>query len=88
MDTSQSGDYLESHGFVCEIIPRDHVTVVRIQGEVDRATAPMFETALERAAKEGRQVVVDCSCLTYIDSTGVHLLIRYRPRAPRIVLAR
>jgi len=87
VDTSQSGDHLESYGLVCDIIPRDDVTVVRIEGEVDMTTAPVFETALERATREGLQVVVDCSRLTDIDSAGVHLMLRYRPRAGRIVLA-
>jgi len=87
METSQSGDHLESHRLVCDVIQRGDMIVVRIEGEVDMATAPVFETALERAAREGLQVVVDCSRLTYIDSTGLHLMIRYRPRTPRIVLA-
>jgi len=87
MATSLSGDHLESYGLVCDVIPRDDVTVVRIEGEVDMTTAPVLETALERATREGLQIVVDCARLTDIDSTGVDLMIRYRPRARRIVLA-
>jgi len=50
------------------------VTVVRIEGEVDVATAPVFETALERAARQVCKSRWICSRLTYFDSTGIPCL--------------
>lgn len=48
---------------------------VRICGELDAATAGIAATALEAAAAGGGDVVVDVSGLTFIDSTGIRLLL-------------
>lgn len=54
------------------------VFVVSLVGELDMATVPGFEQAIERA-QAGSQVVIDLRKLTFIDSTGVRaLLLAYK----------
>jgi anti-sigma B factor antagonist len=48
-----------------------------VHGELDMATAPDLEVALERALREtARQVVVDLRGVGFMDSTGLALLVR------------
>ena len=49
---------------------------VRPQGEIDMATAAMFSEALEEAASSGEQLVVDMAGVTFIDSSGLHVLMK------------
>ena len=50
--------------------------VVRVAGELDLATAPALWAALERALIDAHQVVVDLSAVTFVDSTGLSVLLR------------
>lgn len=56
--------------------------LVRLEGELDMASAPRFErvlnTALEHCAST---VALDLSELTFLDSTGIHVLISADRRA-------
>jgi anti-sigma B factor antagonist len=60
------------------------VAVVTVSGEVDMATAPDFEAALENAVREqdAAALLVDLTGVSFIDSTGltalVHALERQR----------
>ncbi len=60
---------------------RDGVPVVRVRGEVDVATAPALRESLDGAVDGGPgTVVVDLSEVTFIDSTGLGVLIGARKR--------
>jgi anti-sigma B factor antagonist len=55
--------------------------VIRLSGELDLANASSLEAALERAlggpdGDGGGEIVVDMEHLTFIDSTGIAVLIR------------
>ncbi len=52
-------------------------------GELDLATAPQLEETLEAAQASARLVVLDLRRLTFLDSTGVHLVIDAGTRARR-----
>jgi anti-anti-sigma factor len=52
----------------------DHV-VVAASGEADLAAADLLGDELDRQIRPGRTVVVDCSGMTFIDSTGLRTLI-------------
>jgi anti-sigma B factor antagonist len=56
-----------------EQLPGD-VTVVRVEGELDMATTGSFEQALEAEAP-GKQLVVDLTACTFLDSSAVRLLV-------------
>jgi anti-anti-sigma factor len=47
-----------------------------LQGELDRAAARVLEDRLTRLRAKKRSVRLDLSELEFIDSTGLHLLIR------------
>jgi anti-sigma B factor antagonist len=49
--------------------------VVSLTGELDMATAPEFERAIERA-QGGSAIVVDLRELTFTDSTGIRSLLQ------------
>lgn len=55
--------------------------VVRVQGELDIATAPDLERALLRPRLPRQRVVVDLSGLRFMDSTGLRVLLRARTEA-------
>ena len=55
---------------------------VSVQGEVDLATAPELEVALERALEApGRRLVIDLRDVTFLDSTGLALMLRQERNA-------
>jgi anti-anti-sigma factor len=59
----------------------DGVTLV-LRGEIDLASAPVLERALqdiERSSPD--RIVLDLAALDFLDSSGIHLLIRAQERA-------
>ncbi len=49
-------------------------------GELDLATAPLIESAFDAVLRDdsAEMIVVDLTELSFMDSTGVHLLVRMR----------
>lgn len=61
-----------------EIVERDGSVILLVDGEIDIATAPQLDEALARAeATEATAVVVDLDRVGFIDSTGLHVLLKY-----------
>ena len=57
---------------------RDASTVVALSGELDLATAQELDTYLDDVTTDdGPRVVLDMSGLTFMDSTGIRILIRH-----------
>ena len=53
-----------------------HVTVVKVVGRVDSATAPDFSKALEKANHDGQfKIAIDMSELEYMSSAGFRALL-------------
>lgn len=51
--------------------------VVEVAGDVDIATVPDLEAPVIRAIEDGRRcVILDLSDCTFIDSSGIRLLVR------------
>lgn len=61
--------------FRCIVVACAGVARVKVSGEVDIATAPALATALFNAAHVAEQVIVDLSDVTFIDSTGLHVIL-------------
>jgi len=56
---------------------RDHGELrLTLQGELDFASTPLLDDRLTRLRAKRRGVRLDLSELEFIDSTGLHLLIR------------
>ena len=61
---------------------RGHERVVRVGGELDLAVAPELRDTLHRMIEEGeRQLVLDLSDATFIDSTTIGTLLSALKRA-------
>jgi anti-anti-sigma factor len=58
---------------VLEISPLVGVPGVRLEGELDLATAPLLTEALLDFASE-REVHLDLALLTFLDSSGLHVI--------------
>jgi anti-anti-sigma factor len=56
--------------------------VIALFGELDIASASLLERGLKRLQWAGTPIVVDLSGLDFIDSTGLHVLLRAAARAP------
>jgi anti-anti-sigma factor len=73
-----------TQNFSVAIQPTDHdgsLTAV-VRGEIDLATAPALDRELEEATARGPgRLVVDMSGVTFLDSSGCHVLVRAHRRA-------
>jgi anti-anti-sigma factor len=59
---------------VLEISPLPGVAGLRLDGELDLATAPLLKAALVDLGSE-RDVHLDLALLTFIDSSGLHVIV-------------
>ena len=59
--------------FALHVTEESHGPVVVISGELDIATAPQLGSCLEDLA--GKNVTVDFSGVTFMDSTGINVLV-------------
>jgi anti-sigma B factor antagonist len=55
------------------------VEVVTLVGELDMSSAKAVAETLDELAAAGRPIVVDLTTLEFIDSSGIHALLRPRP---------
>lgn len=65
------------------VIPIDSVRAVRVEGELDLATASELHQVLGDAAAAGGPLVVDATSLSYLDSTGIHVFLRAAEQVAR-----
>ena len=68
--------------FSVEVQRTDDVAMVEPRGELDVATAPTLRAILEEIKSAGR-LVLDLRGLSFIDSSGLHLLVALHQRAQR-----
>ena len=67
-------------GFSISISDRDGRAVVVLRGELDLATAPDLEAALNERLDTGQDVAVDLRELDFMDSTGLRVLVSAHAR--------
>jgi anti-anti-sigma factor len=70
--------------FAARDVHGDGVTVVELTGEIDVDTAPRMRAALDAALRTGVPVVIDMDGVTFMDSTGIAVLVSVNLRAIRI----
>lgn len=56
--------------FACRVQRHPDVTIIRVTGELDLASAPVFEEYV-RANRDARRLLVDLGTVTYLDSRGL-----------------
>jgi anti-sigma B factor antagonist len=65
-----------------EVRPEADRLIVRLEGELDMASTPLLESAVEGAELDARaMVVLDLQALEFMDSTGLRILLSLRERA-------
>ena len=68
--------------FRCQVAPEDDVLRICLVGELDMNSVSRLDPDLTEARASGwRQFVVDLSRLTFMDSSGVHLMLRWNAGA-------
>ena len=66
----------------CSVVPERDAVRVRPIGSLDMATAPVLEQQLEELREAGfRRLIVDLGGLWFMDSTGVHLALKWHAAA-------
>lgn len=92
--STRAAELSDLEPFAVEVQRRDHVTIVQPRGELDVATVETLRTTLDVAIAEtlraaldgfetGARLVLDLRRLSFIDSTGLHLLVALDQRAQR-----
>jgi anti-sigma B factor antagonist len=73
-------------GLRCETSIDGDVATIRFEGELDLATAPDAESAIERAEEEHgpAKIVLDLRGMRFLDSTGLRLILAADSRARRV----
>jgi anti-sigma B factor antagonist len=70
--------------FRCEVVPDRDGVVIAPRGELDMATIGAVEKELRQARNAGfERLVLDLRGLTFMDSTGLHLVTRWTNEASR-----
>ena len=78
---SLAPEILES-SFSVRVESRGTVSGVAVSGELDLASSDAVQDALDEAVEQASEIlVVDLSETTFIDSTGLHAVIRCERRA-------
>ena len=71
-------------GFACSWSDGiDDAACVHVTGELVLSTAPELERTLQRAQARAPVVVLDLGELTFIDSSGLHVIVNANARAKR-----
>ena len=69
---------MESEHFSLFVERNGDETVVRVTGEIDLATAPRLEDCLRRL--DGQPIAVDFSAVTFMDASGISVLVKTQRR--------
>lgn len=74
---------MHTHNDYCQVdVDRQpHATVIAVTGEVDLFSSRALVDALDTACEHGGPVVVDLTACTFLDSSGLHALLRAHRRA-------
>ena len=70
-----------AHAFCLAVEELGSTLQLRLTGEFDLACIGRVEEALERVSDETREVVLDLSQLSFLDSAGLHTILRANERA-------
>jgi anti-anti-sigma factor len=69
---------LPPHRLQIELDPHEAAVVLRLEGELDAATAEQFERFLTGMPEPGPLLVLDLHELSFVDSLGLNKLFRAR----------
>ena len=79
-----SQPHARDESLTCEVVPERDAVRVRPVGSLDMATAPVLEQQLEELREAGfRQLIVDLGGLSFMDSTGLRIALKWHEAAER-----
>jgi anti-sigma B factor antagonist len=81
LDLMMPGSLPTQNEFNVETSSDESATVLTVTGELDLATSPALEAELERASSGPELVILDLRGVTFMDSTGLSLLVKAQRRA-------
>ena len=67
--------FCDGHGFEARVVEVDGAAAVTVAGEIDMATAGLFRQALDRARGGDGRVTIDLAHTTFMDSSGLAVVI-------------
>jgi anti-sigma B factor antagonist len=77
----------EASRFVCITSASGvHATWVHVAGELDLATSPQLQHELQEAQDSARLIVIDLRAVTFIDCSGLHVLLAANGGRARAIL--
>lgn len=82
-DRDAASDTLETGELQVRVTQRPTSILISAAGELDLGTVHLLRTALAGRTLTRQDIVVDLSALTFMDSTGVKLLLSLRSHAVR-----
>ena len=78
---SPTGPHRVQRAFTVQLQPRSDVALIAVSGELDIASAPELEQALDQIRPElTKLVIVDLRELDFMDSTGLSIIVRAHQR--------
>lgn len=78
-DTRHDGEAVD---FTVDLHREPHRVVIVIGGELDIATTPRLQAKIDEAELSGAsEIVVDLGAVSFIDSSGVNVLVQLHRRA-------
>jgi anti-sigma B factor antagonist len=80
-DQTMPGSLPTQNEFSVEVNLDERATVVTVTGELDLATSPELEAELERTTTGPDLVILDLRGVSFMDSTGLSLLVKAQRRA-------
>jgi anti-sigma B factor antagonist len=75
-------------GLVVDLTHLDGSALLIVRGQLDMASAPAFRSAMEQAMALEIPVLVDCDGVTFMDSSGLNVLLLAQKNADRPGLVR
>ena len=82
VSTPDAGRYLRIHGLGIQSARRGDDHVIALEGELEMANVAAIESELSQVeAGDCRQIVLDLRRLSFLDSTGIHVLMNAHARA-------
>ena len=69
---------------VIRVVPEtDEIVAVCLEGDFDLANAPALDDQVDRALRDGKDLIMDLSQATFVDSSVINLLLRTARAAGR-----
>jgi anti-sigma B factor antagonist len=74
--------HVDESSLTCEVLPERDAVRVRPLGSLDVATAPALDRELQELREAGfRRLIVDLGGLSFMDSTGMRLALKWQAAA-------